>query len=136
MLIDAKWEDAETRQQAWPIETILLASTFPCHHKYLKRQSIDELLGIQPSATMDTICKMSVDYARPWFIWRFNSLEDLMTEKAELESHGLYYLTLESYNAEVARQDSLQLVYAERLKQIIQEGKLQELFTTTGQQIE
>lgn len=128
VLIDVKWEDVKSRQQDWPIETTLLTSTFPCQHKYIKRQSIDELLGIQPSATMDTICKMSVDYARPWFIWRFNTLEDLMTEKTELESHGLYYLTLESYNAEVARQDSLQLVYAERLKQIIQKGKLQELF--------
>lgn len=128
VLIDVKWEDVKNRQQVWPIETTLLASTFPCHHKYIMRKSIDDLLGIQPSATMDTLCKMSVDYARPWFIWRFNTLEDLMTEKTELESHDFHYLTLESYNAEVARQDSLQQVYAERLRQIIKEGALQELF--------
>ena len=136
VLVDVKWEDVMSRQQVWSIETPLIASGFPCQHNYLKRETIDRILGVEPSAIIDTIHNMSVDYVRPWFTWRYNTLEDLMKEKAELESHDFHDLTLESYNAEVARQDSLQLVYAERLRQMIQEGKLQELFSATGQRIE
>ena len=36
-------------------------------------------------------------------------------------------MTIESYHAEVVRQDSLQHVYIERLRQVIKGGELQEM---------
>ena len=125
VLLDVKWEDVMSRQQVWSIETPLIASRFPCQLKYLKRETIDKFLGIEPSSTIDTDLNLSIDYAEPWFIWKFNTQEEFLDG---VKAQGpLKYATIESYQAEVARQDSLQKVYVERLKQVIKEGQLQNL---------
>ena len=124
-LIDVKWENVTDRQQYWPLETPVIADNFTPQSGYISRQQIDNYLGTKCSSLMDTDLNLSIDYAEPWFIRKFNTQEEFL-EGVEAQQPQKY-ATVESYQAEVNRQDSLQGVYVERLKQVIKDGQLQRL---------
>ena len=128
VIMDIKWEDVKDRQQVWPLETPLVLSEFVPEYRYISRKDVDDYLGIMSTAPVDTIFNMSIDYVRPWFIWKFNTMAEFQEVFPDsTNATDVISGSVESYNAEAARQDSLQQVFAERLKQIIQEDDLQDL---------
>ena len=125
VLIDVLWMDVTNRQQYWSIETSLIAENFSPQNGYISRRQIDSYLGTECSVLKDTNLNLSIDYAEPWFIRKFNTLEEFLNG-VKVQNPSTY-ANIESYQSEVVRQDSLQIVYVERLKQIIKEGQLQKL---------
>lgn len=123
-LLDLKWEELKDRRQVWPMNAKVVLPEFQPEYRIVNRKQIDEFLGIQCTAPISSISQMPIDYLRPLFMWKYNTLQELQ-DSIMLSPHE--NITLEEYNAEVARQDSLQIVYVERLKEIIRDGKLNEL---------
>ena len=114
VLLDLKWEDVIDRQQIWDINYPTLSFNQTITWGDITREKIDKYLNIEP-APLDSIYGVSTDYLRPWFIGKFSTLPDVPDDIAI------------EYHKEVARQDSLQRVYIERLSQIIEESAIEKL---------
>lgn len=117
VLIDVAWQGVQDRQQIWDLQTDVISSNFIYKWGSTNRADIDRYLNITPAPDKDYLFNVSTDHARPVFLGKYHTLSDL--------DKGQY--TVDDYMHEVARQDSLQNVYIERLKQIIQDGGLKEV---------
>ena len=129
LLLNVKWEEVKNRNQVWPVEQPLIATDFVLQKRSVSRKRIDDYLGITNTAPMDSNFNLSVDYIRPWLVWQYNSLAEFQDSIATSPLMPYRpFNTVESYNAEVARQDSLQQVYTERLRLVIANGQIDDLF--------
>ena len=118
VLLDAVWTDVQDRQQVWwDSSTPVISSDFIKHWGHTNRVDIDKYLQITPAAN-DERFNVSTDHVRFLWLGEFHTLADMQ------ESFGN---GAEDYMQEVARQDSLQRVYVERLTKIIKEGGLKKV---------
>ncbi|MBR0310594.1 MAG: hypothetical protein IJQ97_06890 [Paludibacteraceae bacterium] len=111
VLLDVLWSEVQDRQQLWDMETPIISSDFIDKWGTTNRSEIDRYLQIEPAAN-DTLYGVSTDHLRSDFLGRYHSLSDV--------PEGIK----ENYIREKERQDSLQCIYVERLKLIIQKGAL------------
>lgn len=114
LLLDVLWSDVQDRQQLWGVETPIASEDFIDKWGDTNRSEIDLYLQIVPAAN-DNSYGVSTDHLRPVFLGRYHSLSDV--------PEGIR----EDYIHEVERQDSLQHIYVERLKYIIQKGALKKV---------
>ena len=126
VLIDVNWEEVKSRKQVWGIEIPSVSGCFMLEHEYVSRKKVDGFLKITSVAPIDAEYNLSADYIKPEFLWHYNCLEELMLAIAD-STVVEGFKTLEAYNTEVARQDSLQGVFTKRLRRIIADGKWYEL---------
>lgn len=136
VLLDVKWKDVNNRLELWDLRTDLISDKAD---KFLKvwaitsRKKIDIHLRITPTPVDSTLPdygsrkNISPDYLIPWFAWEFNTISQLQNQHKKYKKDSLINRYFEDYCREVERQDSLQTVYVERLKQIIQTGELEKI---------
>lgn len=117
-LMNVQWEEVIDRQQIWDLQTELVSSSFSEIFDvagFTNREVIDEYLNIVPAPDNRYGEGISDDHLNPFF-YPINSLEQIKDSVARTE-----------YLEEVQRQDSLQNVYIERIKQTIQQNALEEV---------
>lgn len=130
VLLPCKWNEVSNRYQTWKREGGSIASIteFVDEILYTSREEIDQYLEITPApaskewwSESKRYPSLSADHEIPWFpkdsYTTVASLPDTLYNKE-------YVYTKKDFFAEVERQDSLQKVYVERLKSIMQETKL------------
>ena len=139
VLLSVPWTNIKDSWQVWDLNTPIITKSHTIRYGYAWRKAIDNYLGIQP-APMDTTTwtyhnglkfNISADYLKPSFLLANRGqckTIDEIPDTLFIDEMGYAY-TKEMYLREVARQDSLQQVYVERLRTIIQSGKLEELCT-------
>ena len=130
VLLSCQWENVKNRYQTWKRnEAIATIAEFVDEILYTSRENIDNYLQITPapvskewwSASAD-YPNLSADYERPWFPTdTFTTIANLPDT---LYNNNGHVYTKFNFLEEVARQDSLQEVYVERLKIIMQETRL------------
>lgn len=118
VLIGIAWQDVQDRHEIWNLQTSVVSSDFIIDWGSTTRLKIDKYLQQTPSPKEDGY-SVSSDHIRPYWYGTYHSLTEIQDDL----SHDTYY-SVDKYMSEVARQDSLQNVYIERLKQIIQDGNL------------
>lgn len=121
VLLDVMWEYVKDRQSLWELETPVVSSDFIKSWGTTDRAAIDNFLQITP-AEKDKGFNVSSDHLRPIFLGLYNSFSDMP------KSFDLYKIkTINDYQNEVVRQDSLQRVYRERLIKIIMDDGLKKI---------
>lgn len=114
VLLDLKWSEIKDRQEIWDLDYPKVSLNCKIIWGSVSRESIDNYLKIQP-AQVDSFWNVSTDHLRPAFD-KYKFLSEIPDNQ-----------TLENYKKEIAKQDSLQQVYAERLSQIISENALEKI---------
>lgn len=121
-LIDVLWTDVEDRLQQWDLQTEILSDSWRDIFEivgYTDRKSVDVFLQIDslPEFLEANISKDQYDpFNSASFLMEHNSIQQIMDS-----------VFLVEYLDEVAKQDSLQNVYIERLNQIICQKALEEV---------
>lgn len=121
VLLDVVWTDVNDRQELWDLETSIVSSDFIEEWGAVNRNNIDSYLQITP-APNDKHINVSTDHISPPWYGYFHTLTEVQESLTKEES-----FSVDDYMNEVKRQDSLQLVYVERLKQIIQNGEMEKI---------
>ena len=114
VLLNLRWNEVKDRQEIWDFDYPKVSIKYKIDWGGVSREAIDKYLKIQP-APLDSFWSVSTDHLRPSFE-KYKSLSDIPDTQ-----------TLENYKKEIARQDSLQDVYVERLSQIISENALEKI---------
>lgn len=117
VLLNMNWEQVSNRIETWNINYPIVS--IKCNIKWgtVSRAAIDEYLNITPAPYLDSLnIKVSTDHWRPMFVGKYNTINDLPSD-----------FPIEEYMKEVKRQDSLQDVYAKRLRQIIKANALKKV---------
>ena len=126
VLLPIVWEKMQDTDQRWDIKIPLLSTNPVTRWSGVRRNAIDKYLNITPTpAVIDSDHRewgddVSPDYRVPEWAWRYKHLSDV----PDTIDVGF---TKEDYLRDIARQDSLQEVFIERLTRIIESGDIDEV---------
>lgn len=147
VFLDYRWEDIKDINQKWDESTEVISNNNGISVMALyQRQEIDKLLGIKlPKDTIifgenDSLSKV---YVRPWWVLsptQYQSIDNMpdtlyhahyekKCPEADCDSIFMPAYTKSDYLHEVAFQDSIQMIYAAKLIEIIKNGQLKKVLT-------
>ena len=114
-LLSVRWEEVKDRKQQWGWDKLKLSSGFIRKEGGSSYKAIDEFLNIAPPPIKDNTLYnyLPREYCLNQGLWRIHSLSEITDS-----------VFLQQYLDEVKYQDSLQVIYVERLSRIIEEGKI------------